>query len=538
MKNLGDFHDLYLLSDTLLLACVFEHFRNLALGIYQLDPVHYLSAPGLAWDAALKMTKVKLDLLTDIDKYEFLELGIRGGISMISTRKAVASNKYMKEYTGNGDEKDQSYLMYYDMNNLYGVAMMQPLPVCSFKWIKKSSFSKFDVSKVAENSFYGYILEVDLSYPSELHDLHNDYPLAPEKTSVPIDKFGNYQKRLLEKLELKYMEKQTKLIPHFGKRFNYVVHYRNLKYYLQMGMKLEKIHRILQFVQIPWLEPYISFNTSKRKQCKNKFEKDFYKLMNNAVYGKGMENVRKRMSIKLVNDVQKAKWLIAKPQFLTNDILSKNLCVIKMQTSTVFLNKAIYTGFSVLELSKLYMYKFHYFIKDKYEAQAILLMTDTDSLAYLFFTQDIYADMKLHLNMFDTSEYPLDHSLYSIKNKMVVGKMKDEAKGNILFKFVGLGPKAYCFLGGDKEGNSFEKKALKGIPQYIQKRSLEYSLFENILNQQEQLICKSNQIRSYKHQLYSISVSKSGVHGFDSKRFICEDGISTLAWGHYRLEQM
>lgn len=424
------------------------------------------------------------------------------------------------------------------LKNIYlffkGIAMQQKLPVSNFRWLDEDEVDAFDITEVDGNEDDGYILECDLEYGQHLHEKHNDFPMAAERIRVPIDSFGKYQTELMNNLNIKYMEHQTKLIPHLNDRKNYTLHVKNLNYYLGMGLVLTKIHRILTFKQQAWLKPYIDFNTNQRMFAKNNFEKDFFKLMNNAVFGKGMENKRNRISVKLVNDFKKAKWYIAKPQYMSHDILCHNLVSFRLQACTVTLDKAIYTGFTILELSKLFILEFHYgFVKRVYGDKAKLLMTDTDSLSYEIQTTDIYKDMKFHEELFDFSEYPVNHPLFSVRNNKVLGKMKDEAKGNILFKFVGLGPKAYGFLGSESCTRTFEKKALKGIPKHIQKRSVQFDLLEEILDSEEKLICNMTQLRSYNHSIYTISVRKSALHGFDSKRFIQDDGINTLAWGHY-----
>ena len=168
----------------LLLADVFENFRKTCSEYYKLDPCHYFTSPGLSWDAMLKMTKIELELMTDIDMFQFIEKGTRGGISYIANRYGKANNKYMKSYNKKAPSK---YIMYLDGNNLYGWAMSQYLPTDGFKWMTEKQINKINLAKYEDNSNEGLILEVDLKYPEELHDLHNDYPLAAEKVKVNED---------------------------------------------------------------------------------------------------------------------------------------------------------------------------------------------------------------------------------------------------------------------------------------------------------------------------------------------------------------
>ena len=222
MKNMGDYHDHYLKKDVLLLADVFEKFIGTCLKYYGLDPCHYFSSPGLSWDAMLKMTGVKLEKISDIDKYLFIEKGLRGGISYIAKRYAKANNKYMNDY----DPKKQStFISYLHMNNLYGRAMSEYLPYEGFEWLK--NIDEFDLISISEISLIGYFLEVDLKYPDELHELHNDFPLAPEKLAVSSDMLSKYCKKIADKYEIKVGDVK-KLISNLGNKTNYVVHYRNL----------------------------------------------------------------------------------------------------------------------------------------------------------------------------------------------------------------------------------------------------------------------------------------------------------------------
>ena len=276
-RNIGDYHDLYLRSDVFLLTDVFENFRKTAMATYGLDPAHYYTLPGYSWDALLKSTEVSLELITDPDMYLFIEKGLRGGISMVSHRHARANNPSMENYD---PSQPNSFLQYLDANNLYGWAMSQPMPTAAFQWVDYTD----QILETPAAANHGYILEVDLEYPTSLHRQHNDYPLAPDQMAVTKDMMSPYQQKLVEDLELGAASFNCKkLVPNLMPKTRYVLHYRNLQLYLSLGMRLSKVYKVLKFRQSPWMAPYIMKNTELRTKATNDFEKDFYKLMNNAV---------------------------------------------------------------------------------------------------------------------------------------------------------------------------------------------------------------------------------------------------------------
>ena len=300
-------HDLYVQSDTLLLSDVFENFRNTCLEVYELDPAHFLSLPGLAWQACLKNTNVKLELLTDYDMLLMVEEGIRDGICHSIHRYAKAKNKYMNNY----DENEEfSYIQYLDANNLYGWAMSQKLPVNNFKWVKDTwKINEEFIKNYNENSKKGYILEVDVKYTKKLHDLHSDLPFLPKRMKF---------------------DKCKKLVYNSRNKMKYVVHIKSLKQALNHGLKLKSIHRIIEFNQKAWLKSYINMHTELRKLAKDDFEKDLFKLMNNAVFGKTMENIRKHRDIKIVTTDKKRNKLVSEPNCHTINYISGDLSIIEM----------------------------------------------------------------------------------------------------------------------------------------------------------------------------------------------------------------
>ena len=244
----------------------------------------------------------------------------------------------------------------------------------------EEEINNFDLSLVKEDSPEGYILEVDLECLIELHDYFDDYPPAPEKLKVTNDMLSKYCSDIANKYGIKVGE-VNKLILNLGNKKNYVIHYRNLQLYVSLGMKVTKFHKILKFKQSDWMKQYIDFDTEKRKNPNNDYEKKLLKLMINSVCDKTMENLRKRVDVKLINNDKDYVKSVSKTTLASQKIFSKNLVAIHKIKPVLLLNEPIYVGFSVLELSKLLMYEFHYnYFKEKYDAR--LLLTDNDSLVY------------------------------------------------------------------------------------------------------------------------------------------------------------
>ena len=343
------------------MADVFEKFINTCLEYYGLDTCHYFSSPGLSWDAMIKMTGIELKLISDIDMHLFVEKGTRGGISYISKRFSKANNKYMKCYD---ISKEGKFIMYLHENNSYGWAMSQYLPYGGFIWLNQKEIDKFNVNSIEcnfieENSLIGYILEVDLKYPDELHELHNDYPLAPEKLEISHNILSNYYNSMANKHGIKIGSVNI-LVPNLGNKSKYILHYKSMELYLSLGIKLVKVHRVLKFKESDWLKKYIDFNTDKRKHAANSFEKNFLKLMNNSVYGKTMGNLRKRINVRLVNNAKNYIKYTNKPSFVSQKIFNKQFIAFHEIKPVLTLYKPIYVGVSILDLSKYFAYEFHY----------------------------------------------------------------------------------------------------------------------------------------------------------------------------------
>ena len=509
LNNLGDYHDLYVRSDTLLLADVFENFRNVCLSNYELDPAHFVSLPGLAWQACLKKTNVELELLTDYDMLLMIEEGIRGGICHAVHRYAKANNIYiyMKDYDSS---KESSYIQYLDANNLYGAAMSEKLPMNGFKWVSDiSEINEKFIKSYNKNSDKGYILEVDVDYPSKLHKLHSDMPFLPERMII---------------------DKTKKLVCNLHDKKNYVVHISVLKQALDHGLKLRKVHRVIEFNENAWLKEYIDVNTELRKKASNDFEKDFFKLMNNAVFGRTMQNVRKHRDIKSVKTDHRRNKLASEPNYHTMKLTEENLSIIEMKKVKVKMNKPIYLGLCILEISKIIMYEFWYdYVKNKYGNKARLCYMDTDSFVINIKTNDFYEDISQDVNeRFDTSNYTFDRPLAKGINKKVIGLMKDELGGGIITEFVALRPKTYSYITKD----FIELKKAKGTKKCVVKKMLRFSDYKKCLFGNEPMLKSQQRFKSENHEVYTENINKIALSSNDDNRTVALDRIASYPYGY------
>ena len=348
LQNLGQLHDLYLSTDTHLLADVFNGFRDLAYDVYKLDPAHYLTAPSLSWEAALKVTKVKLQLLDDIDMSLFADNMMNGGYAAVVEHFAKANNTYLKDYDS---EKPTSYIFSTDCTNNYGAAMRMSLPTDGFQWVEDASmFTEEYIKNLEADGAIGYFIEADLEYPDYLHDAHDSFPLGPEKIKITSNMLSDYQKNLAEKLGTK--PGGTKLCLTLNDKEKYTCHYIQLKQMLVMGLKLKKVHRVLQYNQSKWLKPYIDMNTENRRLAQkrgNKCLEALFKLLINAYFGKTCEDVRKYIDVRLEKDPDKALKKISKFSFV-NCKQYDDLLAIEMRKTECTLNKPRYIGNSRLEI--------------------------------------------------------------------------------------------------------------------------------------------------------------------------------------------
>ncbi|KAG5316943.1 MOS1T transposase, partial [Pseudoatta argentina] len=469
--------DLYLKTDVLLLADVFEKFRDTCIENYGLDPTYYYTLPGYTWDAMLKYTGIRFELLTDIDMVMFVERGIRGGLSQCSHRYAQANNKY--NVSSYDPSEPSTYLMYFDVNNLYGWAMSESLPYGEFQWV--DDIERFDVMSVSSDSVVGYILEVDLAYLQSVHDAHADLPFCPTRERPPG-------------------KRNDKLLATLYDKERYVVHYHNLQQCIRHGLHVRKICRILQLAQSPWLRGYIEINMRFRILANNEFEKNLYKLMNNAVFGKTMENVRDHVDVRLVTRWDRrygAEALIAKPNFHSRSIFSENLIAVKLRKLEVKLNKPIYV----------------------------------DILIYLLECENVYENIKRDIARFDTSDY-LERNAYDVPrvNNKIPGLMKDENDGAIMPEFIGLRAKMYALRVVGKS----DTKRIKSVKKNIVAKTITFDDYARCLNDVTIQSRRHSCMRSTLHEVYTVSKLKLALSPYYDKRYVVPESVA-IPWGHYKI---
>ena len=371
--------------------------------------------------------------------------------------------------------------------------MSQPLPTGGFRWV---DVNPNEISELATRTDKCYILEVDVSYPAELHNQHNNLSF------------------MCERMEINGVKK---LVPNLRDKKGYVIHIRALAQALKHGLIIDRIHRAIEFDQLAWMKPYIDFNTQLRTKAKNDFEKDFFKLMNNSIFGKMIENIRKHRHIKLVTAEEKYLRRVMKPNFKSGIRFYENLMGCEMGKIKVVMKKPIYLSQAILDLSQIVMYEFHYdYMKPKYDGENLkLCYMDTYSLVYKIKTEDFYADIADDVSTrFDTSRYCPNRPLPIGLNKKVIGLMKDELGGAMMTGFVALRSKLYSYKKLDGSGD----KRCKGIKKCVVKKTSTFEDYKTCLLNDSTEYRSQLMFRSSKHEVHTIEVNKVALNRDDDKR--------------------
>ena len=553
-------HDFYLKVDVIGLADVFENYRRVALEAYALDPAYSLTAPGYSWQCMLRMTRVEFDGVPDAEMMDFLEAGKRGGVSCAVTRHVKANYPDDPAYDASLGPRS---LVYLDANNLYGKAMSYALPTGGLRWADDPDAALAANATVDyEAAGTGYFFEVDLHYPEALHDAHAAMPLAPVKRAVRAEELTDAARAIWEQ------EKQThalalsneKLLTTLEDKERYVVWGSTLRQYVSLGLEVTRVHRALACAMAPFLKPYIDANTAKRNEAKaagDGAKSDFYKLMNNAVFGKTMENVRERGLYHVFREGEGEKFtkVTSHPHFRRTVFdLEGRLTITESDKRVVKLDKPLYVGVAVLDISKEWMYRcFYEHVHKAYGPRVQLVFTDTDSLC-LAIDGDWYADVRdpgptgeLLRGVMDFSGYAPEQLLPSGNpHKGRLGYLKDECAPHRLLEAFALRAKMHAELLGKADGSTEWHQKCKGVPKSYVKRLLHRDHWVDILKHVDD--------RAYEHRLAFNQIRAAGRHEaaahfnvlelnkkkrtlsfYDDKRAILGDGLTTLPYGHKRL---
>jgi len=546
LRNFGEYMDLYLKIDVMGLADVFEEFRSMAHEKFGLDPLHYCGLPGFAWDSMLKTTKARLELISEEETYVWFEQMIRGGVSVISTRHATANNRGMG--AAYDPRHPTKHLMYWDANSLYPTIMQRyNLPTGNFRWRATDELpSPTDVNAIM--ALHDCALEVDIHCPWEHHDKFSDYPLCPLTINIKEDDISTYSRNTLLTSGAKFTKGNRKLVGDLRPKTHYKIHCDVLKFALQQGYVLTKVHKLIEWDSSNFMKVYIDQCVGMRKNATSEFEKLFWKLMINIIYGKTCESVRGRTAVHFETDANTYGRAVSRRHYkrdlfwTTKPDGSLQMMCYQMNKRTVKLDKTVYLGACILDLSKLHMQRFHYeYVVPTYGPRAQLMFTDTDSLCYCIETEDAYADAFAARERFDFSNYEGNNRIdfkgasYDRNvNKKQTGFFKDEVGMGVMFEFRGLRSKVYMFKYADEHGCVSDKGTCKGVNKSV-KRTMTMEDYNECARTGQPLYRDNVRIVSQQHSVATVRQHRKCLSAYDDKRYLLPCGVRTLAYGHWRI---
>ena len=459
---------------------------------------------------------------------------MHGGLSMVSKRYSKANHPNLK--SSYDPLKLLKFLFFLDANNLYGKAMMEPLPVGGFRWMRADKLTSDFVMSLSEDGDYGCFVQYTLLYPPALHHSHDDYPLALVQRKIIYSNLSPVVREMCDCHNLKRTLNKEKLLTTFEIRKDYMLHYRNFQLYLKLGLQVLDLKAGLLFRQKRVMKQYVEFNPLCRVQARNDFDIDFYKLLSNSLFGKMIENPDKRTKVKLCRTREELERSVAKATFKHLKIIDPKLVGVEMRYSSVKLNKPYYIGVAILELAKLHMYNFHYNeMKPLFGKDLCLLYTDTDSLLYEI---DNCADLYMKIfqadkqSKFDLSNFPPSHCLHDISRKRLPRAFKDECNAVHISQFVGLCSKMYSLLFDNvSDITHAESKVAKGAKGCVIQTSLAFKDYMQCLCLDESMEHTFKTIRSVSHDVHTFEQSKVSLSPFNDKCYIL-DHVHSIPYGH------
>lgn len=556
-RSMADYTALYMASDTFLLADVMTNFRDLIWEKFNLDLCAYFSLPHLSLDAMLYLTGAEVELIHDQEMAEMFKNNIRGGHSYVNLRYAHVADfspptddDRRRQDEGSASETEnedgekaasrrflrrpshllhsaslasvgcgKSSIAYLDANNLYGCAMKEPMPISGFRWLSDGEIEAFDVERdvTDEDGGTGYVLEVDLDYPEGLHAAHNDFPLAPETMDVCWEDLSPYSRECCTEIHDKRRHAAKKLTSTFRPRKRYVVHGRNLKYYLSKGLKLVKIHRAVAFVQRAFIRPFIELCTQMRREAKTETERQMWKLVANSTFGKFIENPDRRLDIRFSRNEDRARRNASSPLYQGCVVVDNDLSLMFHRKKTRHMKSCYPVGFTILELSKLVMQRLFYeHVQPKLGGpeNVSVMLSDTDSfLLHVRHHSDDDVLRKL-AHVMDLSNLPPEHPLFDDSRAKEPGLLKNEVPNSRIVRACCVRCKSYVF----ETEAGLVKASAKGVKKAAQ-RHLNFDKYAGCVAEKRDVRVNQKVLQSRNHRNYLLSVTKAAFSSLDDKRF-------------------
>ena len=563
-KNLRDFTNIYVKSDCLLLAEIWQNFRFFCYENFELWPEHFVSMPALCYQAALKHTGVQLELITDVDIYLFFETALRGGFCSQMQRFAI-SRLTDAEREQVGDAYDEYVencglpnLLYIDANNLYGRAQCFNLPTGEFEWLKEEDVKLLEERMVAKSSFdnktrasihklsqedYGCFLEVDIEYPDEIKEKTKSFPLCIEKKNISPDMLSDFQTDLFKSIyHKKTVPVTSKLIGSHLPKEKYIIHGELLELYLELGIKVTKVHRVLTFRQSDFMFSWVEMCTKQRAMADNAFYRNLWKLSVNSVYGKFIEDVRKRTEVRIVRNDYELQQVVRLNRFKDIRILAKDLALVTLYQTKVVLSKPIFVGAAILDFSKLVMFDTYYnHVQPAFGNRVSCVYTDTDSFILKIFSNDVMDEICGKLDyIFDLSNLHETDPHKSNVNKATLGNMKIETGSHTMTGLAALRSKCYSFrvapfAASQSALTDFKKQFPLGYDKRhkgVKKSNCTFDDYVRTLKTGEIVKTTSRNIRSKDHRLYIEASRKMCLSSYDDKRQTYSCNIHSKPFGY------
>jgi hypothetical protein len=511
--SIADFLQLYVICDVLLLACCMQRFRSVNYAIFQLDCLRFISAPSYYFSACLKMSEVRFQLFDSPDMYLMVEKGIRGGLSQVFARTILPNNPYVKDYD---HTKPCSYGLLLDQNALYPSAQWKyKMPLQNFRWLSQDEIQNLDVYGIDVTADNGYIFHLDLAYPDEIKEKTKNFPLCPTNVHIDIGMLSNYQKLLLEELQLKLPSKNKKLAATQLDKDDLVISAVPLLVYLRLGMKIKKIHRVLSFEQTFWLQKWVEMNTKLRKEAKTEFESFTIKTALNSTFGSFLMSKRKQRKVRLVSTEKQLRRYVIQPNYQGFTILNDEISIVEASPLQIKFDRPYVLGFCTLEYARAIVYEYYYFtLKPVFQDRLTLAYVDTDSYIVHIVSENVYKELEKLQDSLDTSNYPTNHFLYSAQNKGKLLCVKDELAGRIMQQGYFIKSKCYTIVTQDGD-----RKKLKGVTKTATQKRIHVQDYRECVLGDDTKCIYTHQMRFENKNfiLYTTKSNRMALNSFDDK---------------------